>query len=61
MNRTRPFRPARRLARILAALASALLAATAAAPAAFALPVPPAGGGGTPSPARTVVAGGMPG
>jgi hypothetical protein len=30
MNRTRPFTPIRRLARILAALASALLAATAA-------------------------------
>jgi hypothetical protein len=64
MNRTRPFRPIRRLARILAALASALLAATAAAPAAFALPVPPVGGGdGTVQqpPVQTVVAGGMPG
>jgi hypothetical protein len=64
MNRTRPFRPIRRLAGILAALAGALLAAAAAAPAAFALPVPPVGGGGTvapPPPAQVLVAGGMPG
>ena len=51
MNRTRPFRPIRRLAGILAALAATLLAAATAAPAAFALPVPPVGGGdGTPPP-----------
>jgi hypothetical protein len=65
MNRTRPLRPIRRLAGILAALATTLLAAvTAAAPAAFALPVPPVGGGdGTvaPPPTVQVVAGGMPG
>jgi peptidoglycan/LPS O-acetylase OafA/YrhL len=65
MNRTRPFRPARRLAGILAALATVLLTvAAAAAPAAFADPVPPIGGGGTvapPPPAQVVVAGGMPG
>jgi hypothetical protein len=65
MNRTRRFRPIRRLASALAGLAGALLAATAAAPAAFALPVPPVGGGdGTvplPSPVRTVIVGGMPG
>ena len=60
MNRTRPFRPVRRLAGILAALAAALLAA---APAASALPVPPgAGGDGTPPPpVPTIIAGGMPG
>jgi hypothetical protein len=64
MNRTRPSRPIRRLAGILAALAAALLAAATAAPAAFALPVPPMGGGdGTvpPPPVQTVVVGGMPG
>jgi hypothetical protein len=64
MNRTRSFRPIRRLAGILAALATTLLAtATAAAPAAFALPIPPVGGGdGTLSPpAQTIVVGGMPG
>jgi len=65
MNRTRPFRPIRRLAGMLAALAAALLAAATAAPAAFAIPVPPMGGGdGTvapPPPVQTVVAGGMPG
>ena len=58
MNRTRPFRPVRSLAGILAALAAALLAAAAAAPAAFARPAPPS----VPVPAPTVVvAGGMPG
>jgi hypothetical protein len=42
MNRTRPLRPIRRLAGILAALATALLAVTAtAAQAAFAVPPPP--------------------
>ena len=41
MNRTRLFRPVRRLAGILAGLAPAVLAAAAAAPAAFALPAPP--------------------
>ena len=65
MNRTRSFRPIRRLAGILAALATTLLtAAIATAPAAFALPVPPVGGGdGTvaPPPTVEVVAGGMPG
>jgi hypothetical protein len=65
MNRTRPFRPVRRLAGILAALATALLTvAAAASPAAFADPVPPLGGGGTvapPPPVQVVVAGGMPG
>jgi len=63
MNRTRPFRPVRRLAGILAALATTLLATATTAPAAFALPQPPmAGGDGTPpSPVQTVVAGGMPG
>jgi hypothetical protein len=67
MNRTRPFRPLRRLAGILAgilaALAAALLAADAAAPAAFADPVPPLGGGtvAPPPPAQIVVAGGMSG
>ena len=45
MNRTRHLHPIRRLASALAGLAAALLAATAAAPAAFALPVPPGGGG----------------
>jgi hypothetical protein len=65
MDRTRPFRPVRRLAGILAGLAAVLLAAAAtAAPAAFALPAPPLGGGGTvvpPPPVQVVVAGGMPG
>ena len=64
MNRTRPFRPIRRLAGILAALATTLLATAAtAAPAAFALPEPPVGGGdGTLSPpVQTVIVGGMPG
>ena len=64
MNRTRPLRPIRRLAGVLAALATTLLAVTAtAAPAAFADPVPPMGGGGTgtPPPTVQVVAGGMPG
>jgi hypothetical protein len=64
MNRTRPFAPIRRLAGILAALATALLAAAMTAPAAFALPVPPAGGTGravAPPPPVQVVAGGMPG
>ena len=63
MNRTRQLHPIRRLASTLAALATALLAATAAAPAAFALPVPPVGGGdGTVAPPPTgQVAGGMPG
>ena len=64
MNRTRPLRPIRRLAGIVAALATTLLAAAAAAPAALALPVPPVGGGdGTVAPAPTVqvVADGMPG
>ena len=64
MNRTRPLHPNRRLAGTLAAMATALLTVTAmAAPAAFALPVPPAEGGGTvaPRPTVQVVAGGMPG
>ena len=64
MNRTHPFRPIRRLASALAALAATLLAATTAAPAAFALPVPPVGGGdgtGPPPPVHTVITGGMPG
>jgi hypothetical protein len=64
MNRTRPFRPIRRLAGVLAALAAALLAAATAAPAAFAVPAPPVGGGETVAPppaAQIVVAGGMPG
>jgi membrane protein implicated in regulation of membrane protease activity len=65
MNRTRPFRPLRRVAGTLAALAAALLAAAVAAPAAFALPVPPGGGGdGTVAPSppvQVVVVGGMPG
>ena len=64
MNRTRPFRTARRLAGLLVALAATLLATAAtAAPAAFALPQPPmAGGDGTPPPpVQTVVVGGMPG
>jgi hypothetical protein len=62
MNRTRAFRPVRRLAGTLAALAATLMAAaTAAAPAAFALPEPSIGGGdGTAPPVQTVV-GGMPG
>jgi hypothetical protein len=63
MNRTRLFRPIRRLASILATLAAVLLAI--ATPAVFALPVPPAGGGdgtaGSPPPVQVVVAGGMPG
>ena len=65
MNRTRPFRPVRRLAGILAVLATTLLATAATtAPAAFALPIPPVGGGdGTvqPPPVQTVIVGGMPG
>jgi hypothetical protein len=66
MNRTRPFRPIRRLTGILAGLAATLLAAATAAPAAFAVPVPPVGGGGDvivapPPPPQIVVAGGMPG
>ena len=64
MNRTRPCRPIRRLARALAALATALLATTAAAPAAFAKPIPPPGGGDAavpPPPVHTVIIGGMPG
>ena len=64
MNRTRPFRPIRRLAGVLAAMASTLLTVTAAAPAAFALPVPPVGGGDgtvTPPPTVQIVTGGMPG
>ena len=66
MNRTRRFRPVRRLSGILAGLAATLLAAATAAPAAFAEPVPPVGGGGDvivapPSPPQIVVAGGMPG
>ena len=51
MNRTRPFRPVRRLAGALAALAAALLAAAAAAPLAFApSPSPPGQAGGPCSP-----------
>jgi hypothetical protein len=61
MNRTRTFAPICRLAGVVAALVSALLAATAAGPAAFANHIPPSGGGGTPSPAPTVIIGGMPG
>jgi ABC-type branched-subunit amino acid transport system permease subunit len=64
MNRTRTFRPIRRLTGALATLATALLAAAMAAPAAFAEPVPPVGGGGTvtPLPPPQIVAdGGMPG
>jgi hypothetical protein len=66
MNRTRRFRPVRRLSGLLAGLAATLLAAATAAPAAFADPVPPIGGGGdvvvAPSaPPQIVVAGGMPG
>jgi hypothetical protein len=64
MNRTRLFRPIRRLAGILAALASALLAAAAAAPAAFARPIPLAPGRDATvqlPPVQTVVVGGMPG
>jgi hypothetical protein len=62
MNRTGQLHPIRRLVSAVAALATALRTATAAAPAAFALPVPPVGGGdGTPPPVQTVVAGGMPG
>jgi anti-sigma-K factor RskA len=64
MNRTRPFRPIRRLASTLAALATALLAATAAAPVAFAHPIPLAPGRdatGPPPPVHTMVVGGMPG
>jgi hypothetical protein len=64
MNRTRPFRPIRRLAGILAALASALLAAAAAAPAAFARPIPLAPGRDATvqlPPVQTVIVGGMPG
>jgi hypothetical protein len=63
MNRTRSFRPIRRLAGILAALATTLLATATTAPAAFALPAPPLtrGDGTPPPPVHTVVAGGMPG
>jgi ABC-type branched-subunit amino acid transport system permease subunit len=65
MNRTRPFRPIRRLTCALAVLATALLAAATAAPAAFAEPVPPVGGGGdvivAPPPPPQIVDGGMPG
>jgi len=62
MNRTRPLRPIRRLAGILAALVTTLLAAATTAPAALALPVPPGDGGGMPpAPLRTVVVGGMAG
>jgi hypothetical protein len=65
MNRTRPFRPIRRLASVLAALATALLAtAAAAAPAAFAKPVPLVPGRDPTRhllPVQTVVVGGMPG
>jgi hypothetical protein len=65
MNRIRRFHPVRRVAGALTVLAAALLAAASAAPAAFALPVPPVGGGdGIPLPppqVRTVVVGGTPG
>ena len=65
MNRTRRFRPVRRLSGLLAGLAATLLAVAAAAPAAFAEPVPPVGGGDVvvaPSaPPQIIVAGGMPG
>jgi hypothetical protein len=63
MNRTRAFRPIRRLAGTLAGLATALLAATAAAPAAFARPIPLAPGRDATRlpPVQTVVVGGMPG
>jgi hypothetical protein len=64
MNRTRPFRPVRRLAGTLAVLAATLLATATAAPGASALPVPPGDGGSATVPppvVRTVVAGGMPG
>src|SRR5262249_29357373 len=62
MNRTRRFRPVRRLAGILAALATTLLATAAtAAPAAFALPGPLVGGGDGTAPTVQTVVGGMPG
>jgi hypothetical protein len=64
MNRTRRFRPVRRLSGILAGLAATLLAAATVAPAAFAEPMPPVGGGDVvvaPSPPPIVVTGGMPG
>jgi hypothetical protein len=65
MNHIRRLHPIRRAAGALAVLAVVLLAATAAVPAAFALPVPPIGGGTGPALAppevRTVVVGGMPG
>ena len=65
MNHNRRFHPIRRVSGALAVLAVALLASTAMVPAAFALPVPPVGGGdGTllpPPPVQTVVVGGMPG
>ena len=65
MNRTRRFRPVRRLSGLLAGQAATLLAVAAAAPAAFAEPVPPVGGGDVvvaPSaPPQIIVAGGMPG
>jgi hypothetical protein len=54
--------PIRRLAGVLAGLAGALLAFTAASPAAFAMNVPPPGGGGTvqaPPQVHTIVTGGM--
>jgi hypothetical protein len=63
MNRIRRFHPIRRVTGALAVLAAALLASTAMVPAAFALPIPPVGGGTVlpPLTVRTVVVGGMPG
>jgi hypothetical protein len=63
MNRIRRFHPIRRVTGALAVLAAALLASTAMVPAAFALPIPPVGGGTVLPPlmVRTVVVGGMPG
>jgi hypothetical protein len=63
MNRIRRLHPVRRVTGALAVLAAALLASTAMVPAAFALPVPPVGGGGAVAPVqvRTVVVGGTPG